>query len=86
MRELENRVNNVTAQVASADEAVAPVRQNLAAQGHTLSADQSSTLTRMHQMLDRANRDIAGGDAAAAREDLDAASALAAKILRQYGR
>ena len=85
-RELENRVINVSAQIDGAEQAIEPIRQSLAATGSPLNPDLTATISRMHAAFDRANRDLAEGNAPAAREDLAAASALAAKVLRAVGR
>jgi serine/threonine protein kinase len=85
-RELENRVIDVRASIDSAEQAMQPYRDSLAATGQTLSPDLTATMTRMHAALERANRDISDGDAAAAKEDLAAAAALAAKVLHAVGR
>lgn len=86
LRELENRASNVSAQIDAAEQAIEPIRQSLAAKNQTLNPDLISTITRMHAALDRANRDISEGDSAAARDDLTAAAALAAKALHAVGR
>jgi hypothetical protein len=86
LRELERRVSDVTASIDSAEQAVQPYRDSLAAKGQTLTPDLIATMTRMHAALDRANRDISDGDAAAAKEDLAAAAALTTKVLHAIGR
>jgi predicted Ser/Thr protein kinase len=86
LRELQNRVVDVGIQIDTAEQAIKPYRDSLAAKGDTLSSDLTNTMSRMHAALDRANRDIAQGDAAKAKEDLSAATALAAKALRAVGR
>jgi serine/threonine protein kinase len=86
LRELENRVINVSSQIDAAEQAIEPIRQSLAAKNLTLNPDLVATITRMHAALDRANRDITEGDATAARDDLTAAAALAAKALHAVGR
>jgi serine/threonine protein kinase len=86
LRELERRVSDVNASIDSAEQAVQPYRDSLAAKGQTLTPDLIATMTRMHAALDRANREISDGDAAAAKEDLAAAAALTAKVLHAIGR
>jgi len=72
--------------VQIADTAIEPISQNLARSGQRLNADTQSAINLMHLSLDRAKREIAAGDEAAAQESLTSAEASAAKVLRAVGR
>jgi hypothetical protein len=86
MRELQNREGLVESKIAAADAAVNPIRASLAAQGQVLNETLLTAITQMHLRLDRANREIAQGEAEAARGDLAAAEAFATRALREVGR
>jgi serine/threonine protein kinase len=84
--ELEERLINVTSKVQIAEQTIEPIQQSLAREGQTLNADTQSALYRMRATLEKANREIAAGNEAAAGESLTSAEGLAARILRSVGR
>ncbi len=84
--ELDDHLLNATAKVKSADSAIAPLEQSLTQRGQTLNTDTQTAIVQMHSRLARAKSEIADGDAASAQDDLTAAEALAAKVLRTMGR
>lgn len=85
-RELETRATEVRIQMETAEQALEPQRQRLAALGDALNPDLTATISRMHAAYDRASRDMGEGNAAGVKENLTAASALAAKLMRAVGR
>ena len=84
--EAQERLINVASRVQIADTSIEPIRQNLAQRGQTLNPDTQSAISLMHISLDRAKREIASGDEAAAQESLTSAEALANKVLKVVGR
>jgi hypothetical protein len=84
--ELDERMISVSSKIQVADQAVEPYRQNLAKNGQMLTADILNSQSGMHTALDRAKRQMAAGNAAAAKESLGAAEAYATKLLRAVGR
>ena len=86
MADIEERMTNATSKVEIAEQTIEPVRQSLASTGQTLNPDISAAMANMRSRLARAKREIAAGDAAAAREDIAAAEAFAAKVLKSVGR
>jgi hypothetical protein len=86
MADIEERMTNAASKVEIAEQTIEPVRQSLASTGQTLNPDISAAMANMRSRLARAKREIAAGDAAAAREDIAAAEAFAAKVLKSVGR
>ena len=86
MADIEDRMANATSKVEIAEQTIEPVRQSLGRTGQSLNPDIAAAMTNMRSRLSRAKRDIAAGDAAAAREDIAAADGLAAKVLKSVGR
>jgi hypothetical protein len=84
--ELDDHMLNATAKVKSADSTIAPLQQSLAQRGQTLNTETQTAIVQMHNRLARAKSEIADGDAASAQDDLTAAEALAARVLRTMGR
>jgi hypothetical protein len=84
--DLDERTISVSSKVQVADQAVEPYRQNLAKNGQMLTADILNSQSGMHAALERAKRQMAAGNAAAAKESLGAAEAYATKLLRAVGR
>jgi len=84
--DLQERLISIASRVQIADTAIEPISQNLARSGQRLNADTQSAINLMHLSLDRAKREIAAGDEAAAQESLTSAEASAAKVLRAVGR
>ena len=82
----QDRLVNATSKVEIAEQTIEPVRQSLARTGQSLNPDIASAMVSMRSRLSRAKRDIAAGDAAAAKEDTATAEALATKVLRSVGR
>ncbi len=82
----QDQLTAVAAKVDAAEQAIAPLRQSLAQQGQTLNADTLARISRMHSSLNRAQRAVAAGNEADAKESLAAAEALAAKLLASVGR
>jgi serine/threonine protein kinase len=85
-RELNELLINAASRVQSADSTIAPVKASLERTGQSLSPDILSAMNNMHAALERARREIAFGNQAAARESIAAAEGLAAKVLRAVGR
>lgn len=85
-RELQELLLNATSKVQIADATIAPVKQNLERTGQSLTPDILSAMNNMHAALERAKREIAFGNSAAARESIAAADGLATKVLRSVGR
>lgn len=84
--DLNDRMINATAKVQGAEQAIEPIRQNLASRGQILNSDTETAMVQMRSRLAKAKAEIAAGDAAAARDDLAAAEAFAARVLRTAGR
>jgi Protein kinase domain len=85
-RELQELLINATSKVQIADSTIAPVKASLERTGQSLSPDILSSMNSMHAAIERAKREIAFGNQAAARESIAAAEGLAAKVLRSVGR
>ena len=85
-RELQESLINATSKVQIADSTIAPVKASLERTGQSLSPDILSAMNNMHAAIERAKREIAFGNPAAARESIAAAEGLAAKVLRSVGR
>jgi hypothetical protein len=83
---LEDRLISVTSRVQTAEQAIEPYRQSLNREGQTLSADTASTLSLMRANLERAKREMAAGNEAAAMQSLSSAEAFANKLLRLLNR
>jgi hypothetical protein len=77
---------NATAKVQGAEQAIEPIRQNLASRGQILNSDTETAMVQMRSRLAKAKTEIAAGDASAALDDLSAAEAFAARVLRTAGR
>ena len=77
---------NATAKVQSAEQAIEPIRQNLASRGQILNSDTQSAMVQMRGRLAKAKAEIAAGDAQAALDDLAATEAFAARVLKTAGR
>jgi hypothetical protein len=84
--ELNDHMINAAAKVQSAEQAIAPLQKSLAQRGEVLNTGTQTAMVQMRSRLARAKSDIAQGDAAAAQDDMTAAEALAAKVLRTVGR
>jgi len=84
--ELNDRLLSATSKVQGAEQAIEPIRQNLASRGQALNADTQSAMAQMRSRLEKAKAEIAAGNAAAAMEDLAGAEAFAARVLRTAGR
>ena len=77
---------NATSKVQGAEQAIEPIRQNLASRGQVLNSDTQNAMVQMRSRLDKAKAEIAAGDAAGAMGDLAATEAFAARVLRTAGR
>jgi serine/threonine protein kinase len=84
--DLNDRMINATAKVQGAEQAIEPIRQNLASRGQILNSDTETAMVQMRSRLAKAKAEIAAGDASAALDDLAAAEAFAARVLRTAGR
>ena len=84
--ELNDRMINATSKVQGAEQAIEPIKQNLAGRGQVLNSDTQNAMVQMRSRLDKAKAEIAAGDADAAKEDMAAAEAFAARVLRTAGR
>jgi hypothetical protein len=84
--DLNDRMLNATSKVQGAEQAIEPIRQNLASRGQSLNSDTQNAMVQMRGRLDKAKAEIAAGDAAAARDDMAAAEAFAARVLKTAGR
>ncbi len=84
--EAEELLAQATAKVASADQAIGPIRENLTKSGGMLSADTSAAIAQMHAALERGKRNLAAGKVAEAKESFGIAEAFAGKILKLVGR
>ena len=84
--ELNDRMINATSKIQGAEQAIDPIRQNLASRGQSLNSDTQNAMVQMHSRLEKAKAEIASGDAAAARDDMAAAEAFAARVLKTAGR
>jgi serine/threonine protein kinase len=83
---LNDRMINATSKVQSAEQAIEPLQQSLAARGQVLNSDTQSAMVQMRSRLAKAKAEIAAGDAAAATDDMAAAEAFATRVLRTAGR
>ncbi len=86
MAEVQDRLISVTAKVSGAEQQIGQLRANLQRAGQALNPDTEANVSRMRASLDRAKRDLAGGNLAAAKEDLDASDAYASRVMRVLGR
>jgi hypothetical protein len=84
--DLDDRMVNATSRVQTADQSIDPIRKNLERTGQVLNPDTMNAIRNMHSSLARAQRDIDAGNASAAKDDLAAAEAFAAKVLKSVGR
>jgi serine/threonine protein kinase len=84
--ELNDRMINATSKVQSAEQAIGPLQQSLAARGQVLNSDTQSAMVQMRARLAKAKAEIAAGDATTATDDLAAAEAFASRVLRTAGR
>jgi hypothetical protein len=84
--DLNERMLNATSKVQGAEQAIEPIRQNLASRGQVLNSDTQNAMVQMRSRLDKAKAEIAAGDAAAAMDDLAATEAFAARVLKTAGR
>jgi hypothetical protein len=84
--ELNDRMINATAKVQGAEQAIEPIKQNLASRGQTLNSDTQNAMVQMRGRLEKAKAEIASGDASAAKDDMAAAEAFATRVLRTAGR
>jgi len=84
--ELNDRMINATSKVLGAEQAIEPIRQNLAGRGQVLNSDTQNAMVQMRNRLDKAKAEIAAGDAEAAKDDMAAAEAFATRVLRTAGR
>ncbi len=86
LSELQDDLRGAESRIQAAEGALAPIIANLAQQGHTLNADTLASMARMKAMLEKGRREMAGGNAAAAKESFTIARAIADKVLRSVGR
>ena len=84
--DLEDRVVNVSSRIETAEQTIDPVRKTLEQNGQSLNPEILNAIRNMHSSLARAQREIEAGSPATARDDLAAADAWAAKVLRSVGR
>ena len=84
--DLNDRMINATAKVQGAEQAIDPIRQNLASRGQSLNADTQNAMVQMRSRLEKAKAEIAAGNAAGAADDMAAAEAFATRVLRTAGR
>ena len=84
--ELKETLISVTSKIQIAEDSIAPIKQNVAAQGHTLHPDVLAAMTRMHMALDTAKKEIAQNDLESARGSLKIAEASANRVLKFIGR
>ncbi len=84
--ELEEQMSIVEAHVDSADQAIAPVKQNLINAGDGLNAKTAAEISRMHSSLERAKRDLSAENVGGAKENMRVADSLAGKVLKSVGR
>ncbi len=84
--ELKERLISVTSKIQIAEDTIAPIRQNVAQQGHTLHPDVLAAMTRMHMALDTAKKEIAQSDWESAKTSLNIAEANANRVLKFVGR
>ena len=84
--ELNDRMINATSKVLGAEQAIEPIRQNLAGRGQVLNSDTQNAMVQMRNRLDKAKAEIAAGDAEGAKDDMAAAEAFATRVLRTAGR
>jgi len=84
--ELNERMVNASSKVQGAEQAIEPIRQNLASRGQVLNSDTQNAMIQMRSRLDKAKAEIAAGDASGAMDDMAAAEAFAARVLRTAGR
>jgi hypothetical protein len=84
--ELNARMINATSKVQGAEQAIEPIRQNLASRGQVLNSDTQNAMVQMRSRLEKAKTEIAAGDAAGAMDDMAAAEAFATRVLRTAGR
>jgi serine/threonine protein kinase len=86
LNEVQDRLISVSAKVAGAEQQIGQLRVSIQKTGQALNPDTEANVARMKSMLDRAKRDIAAGNLAAAKEDLDASDAYASRVMRVLGR
>jgi hypothetical protein len=84
--DLNDRLINATAKVQGAEQAIEPIRQNLASRGQNLNSDTQSAMIQMRGRLAKAKAEIAAGEAQPALDDLAATEAFAARVLKTAGR
>lgn len=86
LSELQGDLRRAESRIQAAEEALAPIAASLAQQGHTLNADTLASMARMKATLEKGRREMASGNAAAAKESFTIARAIADKVLRSVGR
>jgi serine/threonine protein kinase len=84
--ELKERLISVTSKIQIAEDSIAPIKQSVAQQGHTLHPDVLQAMTRMHMALDTAKKEIAQNDWESAKSSLNIAEANANRVLKFVGR
>lgn len=84
--EVEEKLAQVASRVEIAQQAIEPIRINLEISGQTLNAETSVAMQRMHSSLAMARRQFSSGNFRGANENLTAAEAFAARVLRSVGR
>jgi eukaryotic-like serine/threonine-protein kinase len=84
--ELNERMINAASKVQSAEQAIEPLQQSLASRGQILNSDTQNAMVQMRGRLAKAKAEIAAGDASGAMDDLAAAEAFAARVLKTAGR
>jgi hypothetical protein len=83
---LKERLISVTSKIQIAEDSIAPIKQSVAQQGHTLHPDVLQAMTRMHMALDTAKKEIAQNDWESAKSSLNIAEANANRVLKFVGR
>ena len=86
LAELEDDLARAETRIQTAEVTLAPLIANLERQGQTLNADTMTAMARMKAALDKGRREMASGNAAAAKESFGIARAWADKVLRSVGR
>ena len=86
MADLQDDLARAESRIQTAEVTLAPLIANLERQGQTLNSDTMTAMSRMRTMFDKGRREMAAGNAAAAKESFSIARAWADKVLRSVGR
>ena len=86
MADLQDDLARAESRIQTAEVTLAPLIANLERQGQTLHSDTMTAMSRMRTMFDKGRREMAAGNAAAAKESFSIARAWADKVLRSVGR